>query len=56
MCLKEKGVYSHNCNKFHKTFMLSENISPQFINRRLPNPFVDTTTVRLGRLEIHIFF
>ena len=38
--LKERGVYSHNCNKLNKTNMLSAEISKEFKNSGIPTPSI----------------
>ena len=49
--LKERGVYSHNCNKLNKTNMLSAKILREFQNSGISTPSIDTSQ---GRLEIQI--
>ena len=38
--LKERGVYSHNCNKLNKTNMLSAKISKEFKNSGISAPSI----------------
>ena len=41
--LKERGLYSHNCNKLNKTNMLSAKISREFKNSGISIPSIDTS-------------
>ena len=38
MRLKERGVYSHNCNKLNKSYMLLAKISREFKNSQISRP------------------
>ena len=35
MCLKERGVYSHSCDKLNKSYVLSAKISREFKNSQI---------------------
>ena len=39
--LKERSVYSRNCNKLHKTYMPPANIWPKFTNSGISGPSID---------------